>query len=89
MLNKLCFVQIILGGGRQVFEAANVTERTAERPCKRGDNLDLIEAWKKDKKSRNNSHVFLENREGLLNTNLEDKDYVLGFKKLIKICKEN
>ncbi|EFX85107.1 salivary alkaline phosphatase [Daphnia pulex] len=70
-------INIILGGGRQVFEAAN-DNGTAKWPCKRGDNLDLIEAWKADKKKREKSHLFLENRDGLLNANLDDTDFILG-----------
>jgi hypothetical protein len=40
--------------------------------------LDLIEAWKADKTKRNKSHLFLENRESLLNANLDDTDFILG-----------
>lgn len=70
-------IKIILGGGRQVFEAAN-DNGTTNWPCKRGDNMDLIEAWKVDKKNRDKSYLFLENRDGLLNTNLDDADFILG-----------
>jgi len=66
-----------LGGGRQVFEANN-DNGTTKWPCKRGDNLDLIEAWKADKKKREKSHLFLENRDDLLKTNLDDTDFILG-----------
>lgn len=40
--------------------------------------MDLIEAWKVDKKNRDKSYLFLENRDGLLNTNLDDADFILG-----------
>ena len=70
-------MQIILGGGRQVFEAAN-DNGTTKWPCKRGDNLDLIEAWKADKKKQEKSHLFLENRDGLMNANFDDTDFILG-----------
>lgn len=40
--------------------------------------MDLIEAWKADKTKRDKSHLFLENREGLLNANLDDTDFILG-----------
>ena len=80
------FLQIVLGGGRQVFEAANDTGDT-KWPCKRGDNLDLIEAWKADKKKRGQSHLFLENRDDLLNANVDDTDFILGNLKKILLTK--
>lgn len=40
--------------------------------------MDLIEAWKADKKNRDKSSLFLENRDALLNANLDDTDFILG-----------
>lgn len=76
----LNFLQIILGGGRQVFEAANDTGEI-QWPCKRGDNLDLIEAWKADKVKRGKSHLFLGNRNDLLNADLDNTDFIMGMLK--------
>lgn len=70
--------QIILGGGRQPFEAAN-DNGTTKWPCKRGDNKDLIAAWKNDKKARGHSHLFLENQGDLSKADLESTDFILGW----------
>lgn len=51
---------------------------TTKWPCKRGDNLDLIDAWKKDKETRGGSYSYLKNTEDLNDADLLEKDYVLG-----------
>ena len=70
--------QIILGGGRTIFEAATDNGTTTSPTCKRGDNKDLISAWKVDKTTKGKKAAFLENRKDLLNPDLDSNDYVLG-----------
>lgn len=70
-------MQIILGGGRQVFEAAT-DNGTTMWPCKRGDNKDLVSAWMTEKSSRGLSGAFLQNRQDLLKVDLHKNDYILG-----------
>lgn len=61
-----------------MFEAAT-DNGTTMWPCKRGDNKDLISAWKEDKKSRTGkAGVFLQNRQDLMNVDLQANDYILG-----------
>lgn len=69
--------QIILGGGRQPFDPAR-DDGSTKWPCKRGDNMDLIDAWKKDKEAQGHSHLFLENQGDLMNADLDSTDYILG-----------
>lgn len=71
------FIKIVLGGGRSTFRAAK-DDGTVKWPCKRSDNLDLIGAWKADKKLQGKTCLYLENREELLSTNLEKTDYLFG-----------
>lgn len=70
-------LKIILGGGRQVFEPA-MDNGTTKWPCKRGDNRDLIQAWKDDKIKRSNSFFYLNSTQELNSADLQSKDYVLG-----------
>lgn len=74
----MCFIQqIVLGGGRQVFEAAQ-DNGTTKWPCKRGDNLDLIGAWRADKDRRTKTSAFVRNRQDLLGVDLSRTDFILG-----------
>jgi len=47
--------------------------------------MDLVDAWKKDKKTRGHSHLFLENQGDLMNADLDSTDYILGKKLKIKV----
>jgi len=70
-------IKIVLGGGRATFTAAK-DDGSTKWPCKRGDNLDLIGAWKVDKKQRGKTHLYIENRTQLLDPELNKADFVLG-----------
>ncbi len=52
--------------------------KSTDPACKRGDNKDLINAWKVDKTTKGKKAAFLENRKDLLDTHLDSNDYVLG-----------
>lgn len=67
-----------MGGGRTPFEAAMDNGTTISPVCKRGDNRDLINDWKVDKTNKGKKAAFLQNRQDLLNPELESNDYVLG-----------
>jgi len=71
------FIKVILGGGRSTFRAAK-DDGKQKWPCKRSDNKDLVGAWKADKKLQGKTHLYMENRTQLLDTNLENVDYIFG-----------
>ena len=75
----LIFGKVILGGGRSTFRAAK-DDGKQKWPCKRSDNKDLVGAWKADKKLQGKTHLYMENRTQLLDTNLENVDYIFGKK---------
>ena len=67
-----------MGGGRTIFEAATDNGTTTSPTCKRGDNKDLINDWKVDKINKGKKAAFLQNKQDLLNPELESNDHVLG-----------
>lgn len=68
--------KVILGGGRRNFRPTDVTDEEGSRGY-RTDGKDLIEEWAAVHKDMGvASYVW--NREGLLGTNLEKTDYLLG-----------
>lgn len=60
-----------------MFEPA-MDNGTTKWPCKRGDNRDLIDAWKKDKEERGSSYSYMQNPQEFNRSDFLEKDYILG-----------
>ncbi|XP_017759952.1 PREDICTED: alkaline phosphatase-like [Eufriesea mexicana] len=74
-------IKVIMGGGRQMLKS-NATG-TEFDPIdtwagQRKDGKDLIEEWKRDKRSRKLSFDVVQNNEELSRVNVDKVDYLLG-----------
>lgn len=70
-----------MGGGRQMlrsFVNGTMNDPIDKWACYSKDGRDLIEKWKKDKKSRNVAFKFVENNEQLLDVNYKETEFLLG-----------
>lgn len=74
-------IKVIMGGGRQMlrsFVNGTMNDPIDKWACYSKDGRDLIEKWKKDKKSRNVAFKFVENNEQLLDVNYKETEFLLG-----------
>ncbi|XP_045774165.1 alkaline phosphatase [Maniola jurtina] len=74
-------LNVIMGGGRQgLMTNATVTPSDPTSPwsCSRQDGRNLIEEYKKDKKSRRLKYSVVSNNRELREFNVNDTDYLLG-----------
>ncbi|XP_068083960.1 membrane-bound alkaline phosphatase-like [Anabrus simplex] len=69
--------QVILGGGREAFTPTGKVDEEGSSG-KRLDGKNLIEVWKKEKKSSGVRGQYIWNREQLLSLNYTNVDYLLG-----------
>lgn len=62
---------------------ANRDDGSTQYPCKRADNVDLIDTWKRDKVKRNLTHHYVQTRDELNAVDLQTTDHVLGSQSFI------
>ena len=73
----LAHCQVILGGGRLSLQGEEGDKDINDiDTCIRSDGLDLIEAWKAERKKNGASHEFVDTKEALLSS--KNPDYLLG-----------
>ncbi|XP_064598681.1 alkaline phosphatase-like [Liolophura sinensis] len=74
-------IQVILGGGRRTFipltEPDPVTG-TNDQDKNRRDGRNLIKEWIQDKENRSLNHKVLYNKTDVLNTDIQNVQYLLG-----------
>ncbi|XP_051165569.1 alkaline phosphatase-like [Leptopilina boulardi] len=74
-------IKVIMGGGRQMLQSfvnGTITDPIDKWACYSKDGRDLIEKWKKDKKSRNFNFKVVENNEQLSQVDYENTEFLLG-----------
>lgn len=65
-------MQVILGGGQSKFFLKESDKQGSRK------DMDLVEYWKNDKKTRGSSAHYIEEREQLLKIDPSKTDYLLG-----------
>uniref|UniRef100_A0A2C9LW50 alkaline phosphatase n=1 Tax=Biomphalaria glabrata TaxID=6526 RepID=A0A2C9LW50_BIOGL len=70
-------IQVIMGGGRRHF-MNNTTPDPVSGYGQRSDGLDLIQAWKNDKSTRNVKHQYVYDRQQLKDVDVAQTDYLFG-----------
>lgn len=70
-------INVILGGGRKQFRSKNMIDEEGNTGS-RTDDVDLIESWQSDKKSRNASYKYVWDKKQLLSIDPSTTEYILG-----------
>lgn len=81
LIDENNYIRVLLGGGRRSFLPVNVKDPKSNKVDRKNGRLDgrnLIEDWKKDKKSKDAQHHFVWTKEQFDKVDPKRTDYLLG-----------